>query len=71
MTVNVLIKDQLDRLQNAEVFPTLDLKGEFFHVSIDENSVKYTAFVLPERSLKVLKRFLKVPFGLCNSLAVF
>lgn len=62
-----LIEDQLDRLQDARVFSTFYLKDGFFHVPIEENSVKYTAFVVPDGQYE----FLKVPFGLCNSLAVF
>ncbi|XP_017888656.1 uncharacterized protein LOC108630103 [Ceratina calcarata] len=62
-----LIEDELDSLQGAKVFSTLDLKNGFFHVSIEENSRKYTAFVIPNGHYE----FLKVPFGLCNSPAVF
>jgi len=36
-------------------------------VPIDESSKKYTAFVIPDGHYK----FNRVPFGLCNSLAVF
>lgn len=57
----------MDRLQNAQMFTTLDLKDGFFHVPIDENSIKYTAFVVPDGHFE----FLKVPFGLCNSPGVF
>lgn len=62
-----LIEDQLDRLQDARVFSTLDLKDGIFHVPIEEDSVKFTAFVVLDGQYE----FLKVPFGLCNSPAVF
>jgi hypothetical protein len=54
-------------LQDAKIFSTLDLKNGFFHVPLDESSKKYTAFVVSDRDYK----FNKVPFGLCNSSAVF
>lgn len=45
----------------------LDLENDFFHVPIDKSSQKYTAFIISDRHFE----FLKVPFGLCNSPAVF
>lgn len=62
-----LIEDQLDRLQGANVFSTLDLRDGFFHVPIEEESRKYTAFVTPDGQYE----FLVTPFGFCNSPAVF
>lgn len=62
-----LIEDQLDLLQGAKIYSTLDLKNGFFHVSIDEASRKYTAFVVPSGHYE----FLKMPFGLCTSPAYF
>lgn len=62
-----LIEDQLDRLQDARVFSTLDLKNGFFHVRVDDASVKYTSFVVSDGQYE----FLRVPFGLCNSPSVF
>lgn len=43
------------------------MKNGFFHVAVEESSHKYTAFVIPNGQYK----FCKIPFGLCNSLAVF
>jgi len=45
----------------------LDLKNGFFHVPLDKDSIKYTAFIVPDGHYE----FLKVPFGLCNSPSVF
>lgn len=62
-----LIEDQLDLLQDAKWFCTIDLKNGFFHVPIEESSRKFTSFVTPSGQFE----FLKVPFGLCNSPSVF
>jgi len=62
-----LIEDQLDKLAEAKLYCTLDLKDGFFHVPIEEGSIKYTSFVVPDGQFE----FLVVPFGLCNSPAVF
>jgi len=62
-----LIEDQIDALQEAVIFTTLDLKNGFFHVPMGESSRQYTAFVIPTGQYE----FRYVPFGLCNSPAIF
>lgn len=62
-----LIEDQLDRLRGSIFFNTIDLKDGFFHVPVEENSRKYTAFIVPDGHYE----FLRTPFGLCNSPAIF
>lgn len=62
-----LIEDILDKLEDSRVFSTLDLKNGFFHVPVEQESRKYTAFVTHCGQYQ----FLKVPFGLCNSPRVF
>nr|XP_012220525.1 PREDICTED: uncharacterized protein K02A2.6-like [Linepithema humile] len=62
-----LIEDQLDFLQDAKVYSTLDLKNGFFHVPVEETSVKYTAFVVSNGQYE----FLRMPFGLSTSPAYF
>ena len=62
-----LMEDAIESLHKAKIFSTLDLKNGFFHVDIEEDSVKYTSFVSPDGQYE----FLKAPFGLSNSPAVF
>lgn len=62
-----IIDDQLDKFRDAKVFTTLDLRNGFHHVKVDEESIKYTAFVTPKGQYE----FQRMPFGLCNALAVF
>lgn len=62
-----LIEDQIDFLQGARVFSTLNLKNGFFHIRMDESSQKHTAFIVPDGHFEILR----VPFGLCNLPAVF
>lgn len=62
-----VIDDLLDCLKNAKYYTKLDLKNAFYHVSLDEESVKYTSFVTPSSQYE----FLRMPFGLCNSPQTF
>lgn len=62
-----LIEDQIDVLAEEIIFTVLDLRNGFFHVLVDEDSRKYTAFVTPDSQFK----FLKLAFGLCISPSVF
>lgn len=62
-----LIDEQVDRLRDAVIFSTLDLRNGFFHVPMDENSIRYTSFVTPSGQYE----FLRTPFGLCISPPVF
>lgn len=62
-----IIDDQINMLQKALIFSSLDLKNGFFHVKVEEASRKYTAFVVPNGHYE----FERVPFGLCTSPAVF
>jgi hypothetical protein len=61
------IEDQIDKLQGAKFFSTLDLENGFFHVAVEEESKKFTSFVTSCGQFE----FNRVPFGLCNSPAVF
>ncbi|UYV81297.1 SNRNP200 [Cordylochernes scorpioides] len=62
-----LIEDQIDKLQAARLFSTIDLKNGFFHIPVAEDSRKLTSFVVPNGQYE----FLKTPFGLCNAPAKF
>lgn len=62
-----LMDDVLDSMVDNYCFSALDLKNGFYHVDMHEESIKYTAFVTPDGQYE----FLKAPFGLCNSPAVF
>jgi len=62
-----IIKDQIDRLQKATVFSTIDLKNGFFHVSVAKDSRKYMSFVIPNGQYE----FLRMRFGLFVAPAYF
>lgn len=62
-----VVEEVLEKMQSAKYFTVMDLKNGFFHVEIEEQSRKYTAFVTKEG----LFEFNKAPFGFCNSPAVF
>lgn len=62
-----LIDDLLERLSKKNYFTKLDLKDAFFHVSMHDDSIKYTAFTTPLGQFE----FLKMPFGLTNSPQIF
>nr|XP_012232177.1 PREDICTED: uncharacterized protein K02A2.6-like [Linepithema humile] len=62
-----IIEDQIDRLHGARVFTTLDLENGFFHVAVEEDSRKYTAFIVPNGHYELLR----MPFGLSTSPAYF
>lgn len=61
------IDDQIDKLQGAMCFTTLDMISGYHQIPIDENSKHYTAFVTPDGHYE----YNKVPFGLCNAPSVF
>jgi len=62
-----LVEDQIDLLQDSEIYSTLDLKNGFLQVPVEKNSRKYTSFVTPNGQYE----FLRAPFGFCNCPAVF
>lgn len=62
-----LIDDQLDNLRGKKYFTKLDLRNAFYHVSLDEDSIKYTSFITPSGQYE----FCRMPFGLSTSPATF
>ncbi|GBM26401.1 Transposon Tf2-6 polyprotein [Araneus ventricosus] len=62
-----VIEDVLDKLQDAKVYSTLDLKNGFFHVEVNEDCKHFTSFVVPDGQFE----FNKVPFDLSTSPSVF
>lgn len=62
-----IIEDQLEALNNKKYFSTLDLKDGFHHVSVAEDSIKYTSFVIPVGQFE----WLKMPFGLKTAPSTF
>lgn len=61
------IEEQLDQLQDAKVYTTLDLRNGFLHVPVEESSRKFTAFSVQSGHYE----FKRMPFGYCNSPAYF
>lgn len=57
----------LDSLEGAKVFSKLDLENGFFHVPVEEDSKKFTSFIVPDGQYE----YNFVPFGYCNSPSVF
>jgi hypothetical protein len=55
-----LVEVQLDLLQGARYFSTLDLKNGSFHLYMDEQGRKVRAFIVSDGHYE----FLRVPFGL-------
>lgn len=62
-----LIDDCIEYLENKKFFSVLDLKSGFHQVQMAPESIKLTAFVTPNGQYE----YLKMPFGLKNSPAVF
>lgn len=62
-----LIDDHLDRLRNKVFFTCLDLKDGFHHISISEDSRKFTSFISPLGQYE----YCRLPFGICNGPAWF
>ena len=62
------IEDNLDALQGAHWYSTLDLLSGFWQVEVAPEDRDKTAFAVPGQGLY---RFVTMPFGLCNAPATF
>lgn len=62
-----LIENQIDALAECKYFTVIDLGNGFFHVWMDKDSIKCTAFVTPDDQYECLK----LPFSLCIGPSVF
>lgn len=58
-----VINDETNKVQNATIFSTIDLRNGFFHVPVQVNSRKYTTFVTSSGQYE----FVKKPFEFSNS----
>lgn len=58
----------LDRLRDARVLSSIDLKSAYWQVPLEERSKEKTAFVVPGRGLF---QFIRMPFGLSNAPATW
>ena len=62
------IEENLDTLQGAQYYSTLDLISGFWQVEVDPKDRDKTAFTVGGGGLF---RYLTMPFGLCNAPATF
>lgn len=62
-----LMEDVIESLHGYKVYSSIDLRNGFYHVDVEESSVKYTSFITPDGQYE----FVKAPFGLCNSPSIF
>ena len=60
--------DTMETMVGAWIFSTMDLKSGFWQVKMAEESCPYTAFTVGSLGMY---EFLRMPFGLCNALAMF
>ena len=62
-----LLEDCLEYLVGKRYFTILDLNNRLHQVAIEEDSIKYTAFVTPDGQFE----YLPMSFGLKNAPSVF
>lgn len=62
-----LISEQIDKLNGAHYFCSIDMASGFHQLPVHENSVEKTAFVTPKGQFE----YLAMPFGLRNAPSIF
>lgn len=62
-----LIDDHIDRLGKHKFFTSLDMATGFHQIPMDDDSIRFTAFVTPEGHYE----YLKMPYGLANAPIVY
>ena len=62
-----IIEYQINRLHWMKYFNVLDIRSDYYHVKVAEDSRHVTVFVTPDGHYE----FLRMPFGVANGPAVF
>lgn len=61
------IHEQIDRLNGAHYFSSLDMASGYHQIAVDQDSIEKTAFVTPDGQYE----YLAMPFGLRNAASVY
>ena len=59
------VKDLFAKLGKAKFFTTLDLRSGYHHISLDDDTIRKTAFVMPLGKYKYLKHPIWPNSGTC------
>ena len=60
-------QELLSRLNNCKYFSSLDLRSDYYHISLTEEARKKTAFVMADGKYQ----WNVVPFGLATAISMF